>query len=72
MNRATLIILRWTALDSGKVISDEVWQLLGLALLLLLGIYLLCGAPQFVRWQTAKTLAFCKQFAYADEEEKSE
>ena len=31
-------------------------------IILALGIYLLCGAPHFVRWQVKKTLELCSQF----------
>jgi len=30
-------------------------------LLLVVAIYLLCGAPHFVRWQVKKTLAICEK-----------
>ena len=43
-------------------------------ILLALGIYLLCGAPHFVRWQVRKTLEQCKEPAElekaTDEDEK--
>ena len=42
-----------------KVFTVE--QILGWLILLVIGIYLLCGAPHFVRWQLKKTLAQCKQ-----------
>jgi len=29
--------------------------------MLTIGIYLVCGAPHFVRWQVKKTLEQCKQ-----------
>ncbi len=35
--------------------------LFGLVVLLVMTIYLLCGAPHFVRWQMKKTLAQCKE-----------
>lgn len=36
-------------------------QFLTWVILLALGIYLLCGAPHFVRWQVKKTLECCSQ-----------
>jgi hypothetical protein len=36
-------------------------SLLPWIIMLICGIYLLCGAPHFVRWQTKKTLQLCKQ-----------
>ena len=47
-------------------------QSFGVLLLLPAGIYLLCGAPHFVHWQVTKTLALCKETAYAEKEEKPE
>lgn len=41
----------------------------GLLLLLPVGIYLLCGAPHFVRWQADKTLEMCKEYAHCDPQE---
>ena len=35
-------------------------QLLSYLILFIAGIYLVCGAPHFVRWQVKKTLEFCK------------
>jgi len=37
-------------------------QLLGWLIMLTVGIYLLCGAPHFVRWQVKKTLHQCKNY----------
>ena len=37
-------------------------QLLGWLIMLTIGIYLLCGAPLFVRWQVKKTLQQCKNY----------
>jgi len=45
-------------------------ELLGLIILIPIGIYLLCGAPHFVRWQVKKTLELCKEFN-GNEYEKS-
>jgi len=36
-------------------------QILKWLIMLAIGIYLLCGAPHFVRWQVKKTLEQCKQ-----------
>lgn len=36
-------------------------EMLGWLILLVIGIYFLCGAPHFVRWQVKKTLEQCKQ-----------
>ena len=36
-------------------------QILGFIVLFIVGIYLVCGAPHFVRWQVKKTLEFCKE-----------
>lgn len=38
------------------------WQgLLALPITLALGIYLVCGAPHFVRWQVKKTIEHCRR-----------
>jgi hypothetical protein len=44
-----------------SVLSTE--SLLSCLVMAALGIYLVCGAPHFVRWQLKKTLKQCKQFA---------
>ncbi|MCX5637456.1 MAG: hypothetical protein NTX52_07160 [Planctomycetota bacterium] len=36
-------------------------SLLPWIIMLICGVYLLCGAPHFVRWQVKKTLQLCKQ-----------
>jgi hypothetical protein len=36
-------------------------SLLTWIIMLICGVYLLCGAPHFVRWQTKKTLQSCKR-----------
>jgi hypothetical protein len=36
-------------------------DILSWIIMLICGVYLLCGAPHFVRWQTKKTLQLCKQ-----------
>ncbi len=36
-------------------------SLLPWIIMLICGVYLLCGAPHFVRWQVKKTLRLCKQ-----------
>jgi hypothetical protein len=46
---------------SRRVLSTE--SLLSCLVMAALGIYLVCGAPHFVRWQLKKTLKQCKQFA---------
>ena len=44
------------------------WQkLVGWIIQLLLAIYLICGAPHFVRWQVKKTLEHCEQWDEADD-----
>ena len=50
----------------------DVAQVISWVCLLGLGLYLLCGAPHFVRWQVKKTLEQCKEpeaFAKAGDEE---
>ncbi len=42
-----------------NVLSVE--QILGWLILLVIGIYFLCGAPHFVRWQVKKTIEQCKK-----------
>ncbi len=46
-------------------------ELLGLMILIPIGIYLLCGAPHFVRWQVKKTLELCKEFGGSEEAQES-
>lgn len=36
-------------------------QILSYIVLFIVGTYLVCGAPHFVRWQVKKTLEFCKE-----------
>ncbi len=36
-------------------------EMLGWLILLVIGIYFLCGAPHFVRWQVKKTIEQCKK-----------
>lgn len=44
------------------------WQkLVGWIIQLLLAIYLICGAPHFVRWQVKKTLEHCEQWEEPDD-----
>lgn len=38
----------------------NITQIIGWCLMLIIGIYLICGAPRFVRWQVKKTLELCK------------
>ena len=42
-------------------VYSGVFSLLGQIILLAGGIYLLCGAPHFVRWQVRKTIEQCKR-----------
>lgn len=44
---------------TSKVLNFE--QILGWLILLVIGVYFLCGAPHFVRWQVKKTLEQSKQ-----------
>ena len=46
---------------TSKVLSIE--QILGWLILLVIGIYFLCGAPHFVRWQVKKTLEQYKKLS---------
>jgi len=39
---------------------------------LIIAVYLLCGAPHFVRWQVKKTLELCKEFNGTEYEESSQ
>ena len=39
---------------------------------LIISVYLLCGAPHFVRWQVKKTLELCKEFNGTEYEESSQ
>lgn len=38
-----------------------IYRIIELPLLLIVGIYLVCGAPHFVRWQVKKTLEQCRK-----------
>lgn len=38
---------------------------------LIITIYLLCGAPHFVRWQVKKTLQLCEEFGGCEEDQES-
>jgi len=42
------------------------YDVVGWIIQLGLGIYLVCGAPHFVRWQVKKTLEHCKRWEEAD------
>jgi len=44
---------------TSKLLTVE--QILDWLILFVIGIYFLCGAPHFVRWQVKKTLQHCKQ-----------
>ncbi len=41
-------------------------------ILLPFGIYLICGAPHFVRWQVKKTLELCRRFEPGEEIKENE
>jgi hypothetical protein len=47
-------------------------KLFGVLLLLPAGIYLLCGAPHFVRWQVSKTLEMCKEYEHLEKQENQQ
>lgn len=47
-------------------------QSFGVLLLLPAGIYLLCGAPHFVRWQVSKTLELCKEYEHLEKQENQQ
>jgi len=58
------ITRRYAVTKAGGYISPyspTVEQIFAWLILLAVGIYLLCGAPHFVRWQIKKTLEQCKQ-----------
>ena len=59
MAKATSSSPGYRQIFTSKVFSAE--QILGWLILLVIGIYFLCGAPHFVRWQVKKTLDQCKQ-----------
>ena len=60
MPRVILILHRHN--QTGYFAENYEWiSILGVLLRLTLGIYLLCGAPHFVRWQVKKTLEICKK-----------
>ncbi len=44
---------------TSKILTVE--QILDWLILLVIGIYFLCGAPHFVRWQVKKTIEHCKK-----------
>jgi hypothetical protein len=45
-----------------NAIQSPVSEVIRLSLLLVIGIYLVCGAPHFVRWQVWKTTEQCRKF----------
>jgi hypothetical protein len=54
-------------MDPGFVFRPLPWHnVVGWVIQLGLGIYLLCGAPHFVRWQVKKTLEHCKRLEEPD------
>lgn len=38
---------------------------------LIIAVYLLCGAPHFIRWQVKKTLELCEEFGGSEEAQES-
>jgi len=65
----TSIIATYVQMADPRFVNRSMpWQrLVGWIIQLPLAIYLLCGAPHFVRWQVRKTIEQCKRF----EEEKN-
>lgn len=59
MAKATSSSPEYRQIYISKVLSAE--QILEWLILLVIGIYFLCGAPHFVRWQVKKTIEQCKQ-----------
>ena len=59
MAKATSSSPGYRQIFTSKVFSAE--QILGWLILLVIGIYFLCGAPHFVRWQVKKTIEHCKK-----------
>ncbi len=51
----------YKVLHTAKIVTIE--EILIWLITLAVGIYLVCGAPRFVRWQVKKTLEQCKQQA---------
>jgi hypothetical protein len=51
--------IRGITVSTPEVLSIE--QVISCVLMLILGIYLVLGAPHFVRWHINKTLQICKQ-----------
>jgi hypothetical protein len=47
-------------------------QFISVILRLIMAVYLLCGAPHFVRWQVKKTLEFCNEFSGTEYPENSQ
>lgn len=46
-------------------------QFFNILLPLPVGIYLLCGAPQFVRWQVSKILEMCKEYNHCSQDQSN-
>ena len=59
MAKATSSSPGYVQFFTAKLFSLE--QILDWLILLVIGIYFLCGAPHFVRWQVKKTLKHCKK-----------
>jgi hypothetical protein len=45
---------------TSRTVQSPLSEVVGLSLILAAGIYLLCGAPHFVRWQVKKTFEQCR------------
>ncbi len=59
MAKATSSSPGYVQIFTAKLLSLE--QILDWLILLAIGIYFLCGAPHFVRWQVKKTIEHCKK-----------
>ena len=57
-----VLIILYRHNQAGQFAGNYEWtSVLGVVIQLVLGIYLLCGAPHFVRWQVKKTLEICQK-----------
>jgi hypothetical protein len=64
---ASIIASYIQVMPPGFVFRPLPWHnVVGWVIQLGLGIYLLCGAPHFVRWQVKKTLEHCKRLEEPD------
>jgi hypothetical protein len=60
--QTTYVISQFAAFKAIYAYAPFNYQsLLPWIIMLICGVYLLCGAPHFVRWQVKKTLQLCKQ-----------